>query len=592
MTSQLFSVILMAMAASVVLAPVSAFGLSGYEVSFEFSNGEELKAELQQGSRTLQLQDRPPPTLYLLNHRAQKDLPILKEILTARGHFKPEVSAQVKDGQKDEAHVVFSVTPGPVYDFHSVEIELQTSGPGPQLELPTAEDLGLAPGTPALAQKIRSARQALTRNIAEQGYVYASQDKPVLVVDHDQRHVEVTFTLAPGPLADFGQIGLEGLEHVEPEYVLSKTGWEPGQRYDPDKIEAFQERLLNTGLFSMVQVRPHETLTDKGRLPITVVLEERKRRSVSLGVGYDTDVGPNLSASWEDRNLLGKGENLRFELGLSAPEQEIAAKYRQPFFFRTDQSLIVQAALRNEDTEAYMSTGGEVSMDVERSLSSRDTVSIGVTYSFSDLEDVEETEFFHLLSFPLIFDHDARKDVLDPRDGHRFNIKLEPYQELAPSSNQFLQTILSGWWYVQLSDPTVLALRGKVGSISGVGTSAVPADVRFYAGGGGSVRGYPFQEVGPRKDNDPFGGRSLVEASIELRHTFTNRFGGAVFVDGGNVYDEALPEFDPSPRFGAGLGLRYYTPVGPLRLDVAFPLNRDPDNHDAFQVYISLGQAF
>jgi translocation and assembly module TamA len=379
---------------------------------------------------------------------------------------------------------------------------------------------------------------------------------------------------------------------VDPDYVRSKTGWSAGDTYDPEHIRAFKERLLETGLFSMVQVTHPENLNEQGRLPVTVEFKERKRHSISAGLGYDTDVGPNLSASWEDRNLLGKGENLRYELSLSPPLQELRARYRQPVFFRTDQSVVLQGALKNEDTEAYTSTGGEVSLDVERQLSSSNTVSAGIGYSFADLKDAEDSDFYHLLFLPLTFDHDTRQDVLDPRNAIHVRFDLIPYQEIAQVSNQFLKNIVSGWWYPGLTETGVLALRARVGSIHGAPTEDVPADVRFYAGGGGSIRGYPFQEIGPRRDSDPFGGRSLVECSAELRFRLTERFGSAIFVDGGDVYDEPVPEFDSSFRWGAGVGLRYFTAVGPLRLDVAFPLNRDPDHHDDFQVYISLGQAF
>jgi len=567
-----------------------ARALSGYDVSFEFSDGSGLKAEMEQGSTTVQLKDRPPATLYLLKHRARKDLGVLADILKAKGYFKPDVSVQVHEKPEDPAEVIFSIKPGPQYLIHRVRIDVQP--PGIKLHLPGPKGLGLAPGTPALAEDVRSARQSLVRQVRQQGHVFATQDKPILIVDHEHNRVEIAFTLTPGPLALFGETRLKGLEHVDPEYVRSKIPWTPGDTYEPEQIATFKERLLETGLFSMVQVNHPDSLNPRGRLPISAELKERKRHSIGAGVGYDTDVGPNLSASWGDRNFLGKGENLRYELSLSPQVQALRARYRQPVFFRTDQSLTLQAALKNEDTEAYTSTGGEIFLGVERALGSFNTVSAGLGYSFADLEDTEGSEFFHLLFLPLSFDHDTRQDFLDPRDAIHFRFDVTPYQEIAQVSNQFLKTMLSGWWYPGLTDSTVLALRARFGSISGASTDEVPADLRFYAGGGGSIRGYPYQEVGPRRDSDPFGGRSLLECSAELRFKLNERFGSAVFVDGGDVYDEPLPEFDSTFRWGAGVGLRYFTAVGPLRLDVAFPLNRDPDHHEDFQVYISLGQAF
>ncbi len=582
----------LSMTGALLAAAPLAWALSGYEVRFEFSDGADLEDDLRKGATTIQLKDRPPPTLYLLKQRAAKDVSNLTDIIMAQGYFKPDVSSRIRAEADNRAEVVFSVSPGPRYEVHSVQIDVQPPERRQALNLPSPEDLKLRPGSPALAQAVRSARQSLTRHVVQQGYVYAAQDKPVLLLDHERRGVEITFTLHPGPLADFGETRLQGLEHVEPDYVLAKTGWSPGDTYDPAKIQAFKERLLETGLFSLVQVTHPDSLNSQGRLPLTVELKERKRHSISLGIGYDTDVGPNLSASWEDRNFAGKGEQLRYELYLSEPLQEVKARYRQPVFFRNDQSLILQSTLSNEDTEAYTSTGGELSLNVERSLNPANTVSAGIAYRGASVEDAESSDFFHLVSLPLSFDHDTRDNILDPKKGRRINLRLTPYQEMAQARNQFVEARLSGWRYIGVADATVLALRGQIGSLAGAETEDIPADVRFFAGGGGSIRGYPYQEVGPRRDSDPFGGRSLVECSVELRHKFTQRFGSAVFLDGGNVYDDPVPDFAPSLRWGAGAGLRYYTAVGPLRLDVAFPLNKDPDHHDDFQVYISLGQAF
>jgi translocation and assembly module TamA len=264
-------------------------------------------------------------------------------------------------------------------------------------------------------------------------------------------------------------------------------------------------------------------------------------------------------------------------------------------FLEQNTDLVLTASLFREDSEAFMTTGGKASAHLEHQLSSHLGLGGGLGYKGSRVEDTQGQEVFHQFSLPVFALFDTRDDALDPTAGTYLNLRTTPMLGLLGEEFSLLKSSLSTRWYLDLlpdKGRAVLALRGKLGIINASRTQEVPADERWYAGGGGSIRGYPYQKVGPYREGDPFGGRSLLETSAELRWKWSPKIGSVAFIDAGNVFDSTFP--DPADRiyWGAGAGLRYYTGIGPFRVDVAFPLTSDRHIDDSFQVYISLGQAF
>jgi translocation and assembly module TamA len=368
-----------------------------------------------------------------------------------------------------------------------------------------------------------------------------------------------------------------------------------GQPYDPDLVDSFEKRMTETKLFSLVRVTHADSLDSAGLLPMNATMRESYHRSISLGAGYDTDTGVSGQTAWEHRNLLGEGQSLRFRTFLSRFEQELEGTFRLPRFLQEGQSLSLKGSVKREDTDAFTSLAYTGSVNVERELTTRLTAGSGVAYKGSRLQDAEGTEYFQLFSLPSFLEWDSRNDVLDPTRGVQSVLQAVPYKGFFANDVTFFRSTLLAKWYRALTSgrELVLALRAKIGTLFGEPNLDIPADERFYAGGGGSVRGYPYLEIGPRNEEDDLlGGRSLIEVSTEMRWRWTERLGCALFLDGGNVYPEELPDPNRKLFWGAGAGLRYFTGIGPLRLDVAFPLTQEEEFSQSFQIYVSIGQAF
>jgi translocation and assembly module TamA len=324
-------------------------------------------------------------------------------------------------------------------------------------------------------------------------------------------------------------------------------------------------------------------------------VSERLHRTIGAGVGYRSDDGPFIRTFWEHRNILGAGERLRIEAETSQILQRLEAQLRKPDIFIPDLDLVGGGALRREETDAFDSLSVTGNVGVERRFSRRLTGTAGVAYRLAEVEDSDGSSTFGLFAIPLGMRYDASDDLLDPTRGFRIIAESAPMWDTLNPGTTFVKNRLTATRYFRAqNDPRlVLAFRGSAGAIVGAEIDDIPADVRFYAGGGGSIRGVPFQLAGPLDDdNDPTGGRSVFEGSAEVRYQLLGDVEGVLFLDGGSAFEDELPEVGSAWQFGTGAGLRYLTPVGPIRVDVGVPVDRRDDIDDAWQLYISIGQAF
>ena len=305
--------------------------------------------------------------------------------------------------------------------------------------------------------------------------------------------------------------------------------------------------------------------------------------------------GPGVQGFWENRNLTGHGDRLRLEMPIWADLQELIARYRLPFFQRPDQDFVAQAALRNEDTDAYELRSAAASAGIERRFSNRWTGGIRGAVEGGQLKDPDEPRRrYAMVGMPLSIAYDNTGSLLDATKGVRTRLGVAPYTGVFDREFSVLRARLTTQAFLPVvgEDTLVLALSGTVGTVTGAETSSIPASIRFYSGGGGSVRGYAYQSIGPRNSrNDPLGGAALTEVSAEARWRFNEEWGLVAFVDGGMVYEDSTPAFGKDMLWGAGLGLRYFTLIGPVRLDVGVPLNARDDDAP-WQLYISIGQNF
>ncbi len=328
-----------------------------------------------------------------------------------------------------------------------------------------------------------------------------------------------------------------------------------------------------------------------------IVLAERPPRSLGAGLYYNTSEGFGANAFWEHRDLFGEGEKLRLDLDLGQQRRDLIANFRKPDFLGdTDRDLAVLAEIVDENPIAYTARRALVSPRVEQRFAGIYAAGIGIQAQHATVteaaRDISDT--YSLAGLPLTFRRDARDDVLNPTSGSRQSLALTPNASLSGRSLAFLNSRADADIYRRLGDTDRYIAAGfvGVGSIIGPDRDTLPADQRLYAGGGGSLRGYGFQLAGPLgPGNKPLGGRSLLQFGAELRTKITETIGIVPFAEAGNVYTASLPDFRGGLLYDLGIGLRYYTPIGPLRLDIATPLRRRSAD-SVIQVYISIGQAF
>jgi translocation and assembly module TamA len=345
----------------------------------------------------------------------------------------------------------------------------------------------------------------------------------------------------------------------------------------------------------MVEAFPSEELNELGQRNVVVQLTPSSKRTIGGAVRYDTDLGPGVLGYWEHRNFTGRGDRLRFELPIWETRQEFAVNYRHPFFLRGDQDLIVSGGLLQEDTDFYRMFTGSGAIGLERRLTRYWTGTARVRGEGGWLEEIGRDErSYYMFGLPLSLTFNDTNSPLDATKGVRITASPGPYFGHYNDYFTALRARIDGnfFWSVLARDRLVLAFRASYGSLMMADAPEVPPSIRFYSGGGGSVRGYAYRSVGPRDDNnDPLGGNSLMEFSIESRWKFNDNWGVVFFVDSGMVYARNSPNFKEELLWGAGAGLRYYTVLGPIRFDVAAPLN--PRNDDSsVHLYLSIGQSF
>lgn len=533
-----------------------------------------------------------PRSLAELRGRARGDVKALEKILRGRGYYLSRVSYRLmRNGSGDDYAVAILVDQGPRYQWTALNIRWAMPDDAVMLQ---AEADKLAPKLPRpmTNSAVLELERALLARLPEMGYPVPRVNKRDVVVDHATREVRVTFELAEGPRQTFGPLEVSGLATVRPGYLRRLTPWREGDPYDVRLMDEYRAELLRTGLFSALEVSTDPAAG--GDAPVRVMVREGPHRSYGAGAAYSTSEGFGGNVFWQHRNFFHRGE--RFGVAATAAEQEqsIAASLDVNAFRRRDQRLLADVKLTREDPDAFTRYAAEAAAGIERPLSDHWTALVGGAVEYTNVRDADGRRNFYLLGGRGALRWDNTDSLLDPRRGQRLFVSARPYVGQQSGTLQFtvLETTASVYWPLDDARRYVLAARARLGAVVGAALDRLPADKRFYAGGGNSVRGYRYQLAGPLDAQDkPVGGRSLVEAGVEARLRVTERIGVVPFVEMGRVNKDSLPDFSEKLFWGAGLGVRYHTDFAPIRLDVAFPLNkRRQDN--AFQIYISLGQSF
>lgn len=612
-----------------------------YELNFELGDAPDASAltrNLQDASLLYRLRQDAPPDGDTLARRASADIDPMLDALWARGYFNAQVSIAV-DGavvsqagepppgfaaaaerfrNRAPAPVVVTVNPGPLFTLRNVDIVAGEKRDPTAVIADPAKVSGLKPGDPASSASLRAAQAALVDYWRAHSRPLAKVVEIRPVVDHAAKIMDVSLVVDPGPVAGFGEFGIGETGDIPEAVVRSFIYLEPGDPYSPKELADTRKSIATIPAVGAVRMREGTALDARGNLPIFVEVSERPKRVVGFSARYSTIDGPAVRTYWEHRNLFGGAERLRVEGDLFfAPRIDgtkiqrfgdflpsdlggrFAVGFMKPALGGSRNDLLIDAVGTRErvGTNRY---GGYTARYVNGTASIRHrfsdsfSVQAGLEVERGQTSDVLGQVDYLIAGVPLSLRYDSTDSLLDPTRGIRLTASVAPYAAFGDTDAPFLQSkaSLSGYYSLDEDSRYVLAGRIGLGSIAGADLDEIPATRRFYAGGGGSVRGYAYRTLSPLGPLDHLtGGRSLFEASAEARIKITNTIGIVPFFDAGMAFDSQVPNFKERLQLAAGLGLRYYTPIGPIRVDVAAPLNpRKGDKPVA--LYISIGQAF
>lgn len=548
-----------------------------------------------------------------LNAQARDDEALLIRLLRNYGYFDGQVIRSVGDvdaqveASLDRPAVRFDVLPSVRYRVGAIDLgDLAATGADfPNLR----QTYGIFPGDPISLDLIQNERFDLDRELGELGYPFAAIADPELLVDHARREGDIAMPVTPGGKYNVGVVISSDPEFLSGNHLTNIARWEPGEIYQRSDEMDLRRAILATGLVASVTLTPVVVAPPAGDQPGTVNIEagltRAPLRTLAGNIGFGTEEGLRLEGSWEHRNLFPPEGSLRVRGIVGTQEQLAGVTFRKNNFGGRDRILSVDAFASTIDYDAYDARTLSLVGSFERVSTLLFQKPLGWSIGL-ELVATQESELdanrvelpretYFIAALPVYAQLDTSDDLLDPSKGWRLGGRISPEVSRNNGTQSFyVRSQIDASYYRAMGENVVLAGRARFASIPGAPLDAIAPSRRLYAGGGGSVRGYGYRQIGTLNDaGDPVGGRSLTEFSLEAR-VRTGLLDGAVsvvpFVDAGTVGSDAVPGFD-SIKFGAGVGLRYNTGFGPLRLDVAIPINPGP-NDSFVAVYVALGQAF
>jgi translocation and assembly module TamA len=616
--------------------PVSRTAIS-YAVTVDIEGGDgALKTAVTDASSLYTLRKDPPPDGDALARRAESDFGPIIDAMWGAGYYDATVTISIDRASmsilssdiagfaraaesyrnREVAPVSISVNPGQLFSVRSIRVIGADGAELSEAELPV-RIIRLKPGDPAAGGDLRAAQARIVDYFRKEGRPLVKVGSVAPVVDHAAHVMDVTFTVDPGPIAPFGEATMNGPNNFNPAIARSFLYIYPGEPYSPQAIEDARNTIRQIPAVGGVRLTEGTALDAYGRLPYTVDVEDRLPYAIGASAKYSTTNGPAGQVYWEDRNVFGGAERLRLQADVFyAPpwyvtSQDIrsfsiddigwrfAASFLKPALFGTPNDLLVDALGERVSTSGAGFLGYEVE-DADATVALRHRfgqnfwMQAGIEAQTGVATDALGRVNYTLVGVPVSANYDTTDSKLDPTRGVRLNASVAGYPTALGSTVDLVQGKARASAYYSLDPDSRFVLAGLIGlgAMGGADLADIPANWRFYAGGGGSVRGYAYDELGP---TGPFGavigGRSLVTASAELRVRVTDTIGIVPFFDAGNAFATSFPNFSAPLATAVGVGLRYYTAIGPIRADIAFPLDRHPGTGPV-AVYVSIGQAF
>ena len=543
--------------------------------------------------------DEPPRSMAQARRRVDLANKNASTVMRSLGYYGATIKSRIDADNELSKNKSERVTPtltidaGTQFQFGSVDISYVSKEP--DLAAEAFEIIGIESGSPAVAAEVVAAEARIVSFLRAKGYPFAKAATRKAVADHASETLNVTFKIESGDKTRFGKITQTGSAYLVESWPKMIAPFEEGDIFDDRKLNQFAARVIGTGVFDGASASLSEDFNQNAdgtiTRDVTLNVEQGAINTVQAEVGYSTSEGSGVDLTYERRNFIGYAQTLTIGSTVKTNEIRLGVDYNIPFAWRDDRELDIGASIAREDTEAF--TGERVTLNtlMTQKFSRKFKASLGAGLEASQFEEADVNVRSYLLDGLLSAEYDSRSSLLNPQKGYHIEADLTPSYNFGDEDGAFANAELGVSNYRKISNTLTAAGRMRIGTIFGADQESVPLNRRYYGGGGGSVRGFEYQSISPVDDDgESIGGRSLVEASVELRYRGKGNLGYVGFLDAGSVAESDYPDFKDI-KYGLGAGVRYYTSFAPLRADIAFPLNKDDGDAD-FQLYISIGQAF
>ncbi len=537
-----------------------------------------------------------PQTGFEAQRQAKRAAESLRTELNTRGYYDPSIKTLVDT--EDGFQPIVTIDPGRKFTLESLTVDFLGDAPLDNDAQAARDAVKLNPGDAAIPAEVINQETLITTLLQTEGYPFARAEERQIIGDREAGTLAITYQIDSGPRVRFGDVEYSGEFRTKTSYLNKLIPFERGELYDPAALALYRGWIDETRLFSVSTARLAEepvAVDEDGTQTrnVVVTLVEKKRHTLEAGISLSTDKGVGVTSELTRRNFTRRGDLLVGSFDISEPEQTLDLEWRRPNEFGYGRGLVFGAELTNEDTDAYERQAFTLRAGYDVREDHRFTYGYGVQAGLVREQDEFGERDLQLIGAYGQASLDRADSVLNATKGWKLDGRIEPSASFGGDETQFVRSVaqIRGYYPVTEDRRLVLAGRLKVGTVFGGDLESLPSASRFFAGGGGSVRGYAYQAIGPRSaDATPTGGRSLVETAFEARWQVRPKIGVVGFIDAGSVGTREGPGFSDL-RTGAGFGVRYDTVAGPLRVDVGIPLDKQEYDED-FQIYISLGQAF
>lgn len=537
------------------------------------------------------LKKKKPISINALRYRAESDIPDILKALHSHGYY--DASAQIQIVQEgDEVDVFVMIEPGPMYTIGSFEVTVTTDG-SPQPSLPL-DSLGIQLGSDANAVKIIDAELKSLTLLSECGFPLAHVLDRQIVADYKSKKVGVLLSIEAGPLTYFGDTTIYGAPHIKKKLFENKISWTEGEIYDTKLVEKTQKKLLDTGLFSSVIISHDEKPNNEKQLPMRIEATETKHKSINVGASYQTFFGPGLTFGWENRNVSGLGRTLSLKGDVTARTHTGTATFFVPDWWKVDQDYVFQAQAMQESIYTYHQRSYNLTQRIERRIDTQYRVSMGLKLERLFVTNSVGNGMFSLIEVPLYFRFSSANSLLDPSKGQTLVVKVMPVMNFSHFNHYYLETFVSYAFYKQVTPTNFFVIANLImaDSIWSPHLSSVPVPKRVLGGTDEDLRGYRYKTVSPLDGHKPIGGRFGLFYTLEGRFRISKTIGLVPFFDLGQIELSSFPKWNEKWYKSVGIGFRYFTFLGPIRLDLAFPLDRRDGIDSKYRILVSIGQTF